>query len=218
MTTSDKAATLAIQTFLARVPNGSFPVKPEELISSYPGTVLLPYADIAKIIGVSREEVINLIDPARDANSIVINLSDGRHFRIIGYNAKKAFNTIRCPLARELGHIVFDHVGVKDPMARHSEAVAFAQHLLFPRALIAILRRRGIPITDKFLSDITGACLRCVRLLETAQPCHVDGHLNRQMRDRMLAYLDSLYDAERIPARPEGNLLDLSSYMEGYEE
>ena len=216
----DRAATLAAQMLIDQ---GicRLPIKPEEIIPTVTNTVLVPYADVARVIDVSRDDLITMFDPAKDAVTYVLNLSDGSHYYVVAYNRQKPFDRLRFTLAHELGHIICGHIGVKEEAVREAEADHFARHLLVPRAFSAMLRRRDIPPIDTNFYNVVGCTpLMLERLVKDAQPCHVDKHLNRRLREQFIGYLDYLMDNGLLVKTPgEGDrIMPDGRYMEGYEE
>lgn len=216
----DKAATLAAQTLIEK---GicRLPVKPEEIIPTVPNCVLVPYADVARVINVSRDDVLIMFDPAKDAVTYVLNLSNGRRYYVVAYNQRKPFDRLRFTLAHELGHILCGHIGVKEESVREAEADHFARHLLVPRAFSAMLRRRNIPPIDTNFFNVVGCTpLMLERMITDAQPSHVDKHLNRKLREMFIDYLDYLLDNGLLVKNPgpEDHLLPGTKHMDGYED
>lgn len=216
----DRAATLAAETLITQRIN-RLPVQPEKIIPTIPNTVLVPYADAARIMNISREDVLVMTDPAKDAVTYVLNLSNGQHYYAVAYNAKKPFDRLRFTLAHELGHILCGHIGVKEESVREAEADHFARHLLVPRAFSALLRRRGIPPIDTNFFNVAGCTpLMLQRLITDAHASHIDKHLNRKLREQFIDYLDYLLDNDYLvkEASENDHILPHTNHMEGYEE
>lgn len=216
----DKAATLAAET-LIRHGIGRLPIQPETIIPTVSNCVLVPYRDAARVINVSREDVLTMFDPAKDAVTYVLNLSNGQSYYVVAYNQQKPFDRLRFTLAHELGHILCGHIGVKEESVREAEADHFARHLLVPRAFSALLRRRNIPPIDTNFYNIAGCTpLMLQRLITDAQPSHIDKHLNRKLREQFIDYLDYLLDNDLLVREPseQDHILPQTRFMEGYED
>lgn len=216
----DKAATIAAQTLISQ---GicRLPVKPEEIIPTVSNCVLVPYADVARVVNVSRDDLLIMFDPAKDAVTYVLNLSNGNHYYVVAYNQRKPFDRMRFTLAHELGHILCGHIGIKEETVREEEADHFARHLLAPRAFSAMLRRRGIPPIDTNFFNIVGCTpFMLERFIEHTQPSRVDKHINRRLREQFIGYLDYLLDNGLLITMPGENdhVLSNGRFMEGYEE
>lgn len=215
----DRAATLAAETLIA---HGicKLPVKPETIIPTVPNCALVPYRDVARLINISRDEVVAMFDPAKDAVCYTMNLSDGRHYYIVAYNQQKPFDRLRFTLAHELGHILCGHIGVKDKAVREAEADCFGRNLIMPRAMVAMLTRRGIPPIDTNFYNIAGCTPQCLERITQAPGAHVDKRLNRKIRELFIGYLDYLLDSDLIVREPDetNHIVDLGKFMDGYEE
>ena len=77
---------------------------------------------------------------------------------------------------------------------------------------------RGYKLTKDTFSRIFGDCEWCLDSILNAEPVHIVPELNRMVKEQFTPYVDSLdyIGINMIP--PEGELLDLSQYMKGYEE
>lgn len=215
----DKAATLAADQIIARQIS-RLPVHPETVIQIMPNTVLVPYADIAQVINTAREDLLVMLDPAQDAVTYVMNLSDNRHYYVVAYNARKDFARLRFTLAHELGHRMMAHVGHKPEEVREAEADHFARNFIFPRAFVAMLQRRNIPLLDVNLRCVAGCTAECVERMRHAPASHVDKKINRKIREQFIDFVDYLMDNHKLVLQPDENArpVDLGHFMDGYED
>ena len=215
----DRAATVAAQA-LVDSHIEKLPVRPESVIQTLPNTVLVPYRDVARILNVPRDELLVMLDPARDAVTYVMNLSDGRQYYVVAYNQQKSFDRLRFTLAHELGHRLLLHNGSRPEAVREAEADHFALHYCCPRAMVALLTRRGIPPLDINFINLAGLSPYAIGKYAGCAPSHVDKHLNRILREQFIGYLDSLFDYGLIVREPGPAAcpVDMGRFMEGYED
>lgn len=215
----DRAAALAAEQLIARGIN-RLPVHPETVIQIMPNTVLVPYADVARIINVPRDELLVMLDPAQDAVTYVMNLSDDRHYYIVAYNAQKDFARLRFTLAHELGHRLMAHTGIKPEEVREAEADHFARHFILPRACVAMLRRRNIPLLDVNLQHVAGCTPQCIERMKHAPASHVNKKINRKLREQFMDFVDYLMDTHTLVTKPSetAHIVDLGHFMDGYED
>ena len=215
----DRAATLAAEQIIARHIT-RLPIHPETVIQIMPNTVLVPYADVARVINVARDELIVMLDPAQDAVTYVMNLSDDRHYYVVAYNAKKDFQRLRFTLAHELGHRMMAHTGKKPEDVREAEADHFARHFLLPRAYVAMLLRRNIPLLDVNLHNVVGCTPQCIERMRHAPESHVAKKINRKIREQFVEFVDYLMDTHTLVMEPSENahIVDLGHFMDGYED
>ena len=130
------------------------------------------------------------------------------------------FEIIWRAVARELGHIVLGHDGVtRSPEIRRAEAMCFAHHLISPRPIIHLLRQSGIPLTMNVLANTIGCSEECVDDMRLIPGTHVPAELNRQVRDQFARSINEyLRFHAASPIKDHSPILDLGTYMDGYEE
>ena len=146
---------------------------------------------------------------------------DGDRVRyIVAYNQQLPLFIVGRALARELGHIVLGHDGITRSMeARMHEAVCFAHHLISPRPVLNFLRQSGLPFTLNVLTNTTGCAEECVQEMQTIPGAHVPAELNAQVRDLFVPHLREYVDFYHASHKKDTSpLLDLGTFMEGYEE
>ena len=127
---------------------------------------------------------------------------------------------LKLSLAVELGHIYLGHTAMmRNGSRKQQEAECFATHLVFPRPVIQLLMDRGFVFTKRTFSRIFGDCEWCLDSILTAAPVTVSAELNRLLKEQFVPYIDTLEETGllKIPTY-NAPVLDLSRYMEGYEE
>ena len=97
-------------------------------------------------------------------------------------------------------------------------AECFALHFEFPRALIQLLKERGFVFTKESFQRIFGDCEWCLETLMNAAPVHVSPELNLMVKELFVPHVNLLEETGILSMPANGEELDLSRYMEGYEE
>ena len=137
---------------------------------------------------------------------------------IFAVNREAPVGKIRLALAVELGHVYLGHEKDDVTPAKQHDAECFALHFEFPRALIRMLEERGFIFTKESFQRIFGDCEWCLKTLMNAEPVEVSPELNVMVKELFVPHIN-LLDETGILAMPKrGEELDLSRYMEGYEE
>ena len=214
----DRAATAALQ-LLVDNQCAETPVNPLPIMLNYPGVRVLPYTKMATEAGMERKDLIPLFGN-QDAATFHLDMPGMDDIKyVVVYNMRLPFEIIWRAIARELGHIVLGHDGVTRSMpARMAEAVCFAHHLISPRPVLHMLQEAG-PLTMNVLTNTTGCAEECVDELRTIPGAHVPADLNRQVRDLFAPHLTEFLDFyHSSPKKDRSPLLDLGTFMDGYEE
>jgi hypothetical protein len=138
---------------------------------------------------------------------------------VVVYNARLPFEIICRGVARELGHIVLGHDGMtRSADVRRAEAMCFAHHLLSPRPILRMLQDAGM-LTLNALSDTTGCIDDCVLDMQAIPGAHVPPELNRQVRDQFARGIGEYIRFHAAgPRKDRSAIIDLGTFMEGYEE
>ena len=214
----ENAAIKATET-LIRYGISSAPVSPLPILKKIPGVFLVSFEEMSKLAGFDRKTLVMSCGECNQDAVTTVCVDDEKLRYIVAYNQKLPQVVIQRSLARELGHIVLGHDGTKPDDVRTDEAIAFANYLLVPRALIYSVQASGIRITMEVLGNLTGCydhCLSCIRKLPAV---HVPAELNRIVRDNFMDYIINFFEYQKIAMRKDVSAIaDLGRYMEGYEE
>lgn len=216
----NKAAAQAVRVLL-KYDVCRVPVYPHQIIQKCDNTALINFSQFANQLHEDRAVIIDHLKSGNDvATTIVKEQANGEPFYICVYNREKEFCQIRFALSIELGHRALGHLGFREDSVRHDEAWCFARHLLYPRAFIRLCQEHNMPLTEENLVSIDGWRGRYIRELVNAHPAYVPAELNKQLKERMRPYVNELFEngLVNMTANESDNLLDLSTYMEGYED
>ena len=215
----DRAASAALRLLIDNHVSET-PINPLPILLNYPGVRVLPYTNIANEAGIDRKDLVPIFGNA-DAATFHLDMPGMDDVKyVVVYNMRLPFEIIWRAIARELGHIVLGHDGVTRSMdARMKEAVCFSHHFISPRPVLHFLRQSGLPFTLNVLTNTTGCADECVQEMQTIPGAHVPADLNRQVRDlfvpHLLEYVEFYRSANKQDTSP---LLDLGTFMDGYEE
>ena len=214
----DRAATAAMQ-LLVDNQFAETPVNPLPIMLNYPGVRVLPYTKMATDAGMDRKDLIPLFgnQDAATFHLAMAGMDDVKY--VVVYNMRLPFEIIWRAIARELGHIVLGHDGAtRSVPARMAEAVCFAHHLISPRPVLHLLQESG-PLTMNVLTNTTGCSEECVDELRDIPGARVPADLNRQVRDLFAPHLTEYLDFyHSSPKQDRSPLVDLGTFMDGYEE
>lgn len=197
------------------------PVNPLPILEAIPGVRVMPFTRMAADAGMDRHELVPMFGSNQDAATFHLDLKGFDDVRyVVVYNMRLPFDIVWRGIARELGHIVLGHDGtVRTPEARMSEALCFAHHLLTPRPVLNMILQSGMPLTQSALSETTGCSAECVVDMRRIPGAYVDPELNRQIRDQFSSHINEYIRFHRSsPMRDLSPVLDLGSFMDGYEE
>ena len=216
ITAATQAARALIKFKVSRTP-----IYPQQILQASQYATMISFAypgELDKII-----ENTNVITSQKHGNLVMSSLyvteDDLKSRYLFSVNRNAPMGHLKLALAIELGHIYMGHNShFKNSDRKSKEAECFAIHLEFPRALIKLLMERGYILTKETFSRIFGDCEWCLESILNAPPVHIVPELNRMVKEQFAPYVDALdyIGINTIPS--EGNPLDLSQYMEGYEE
>lgn len=213
----DLAATTAME-ILVKSDINAMPIFPMPILREYPGVLLTPFEDMATTSGTKRSQLISLFGDNKDAATILMNTGKVKY--VVVYNQYLPFEITRRALARELGHIALGHDGQTRTMdVRMAEAMCFAHHLLCPRPILKAIQDDGIPVTLNVIGNISGCNGQCVEEMRNIPGVNVPAELNRKIRERFSRFLDNFLAVQRfLSSKDNSPVIDLGSYMDGYEE
>ena len=158
----------------------------------------------------------------RQANDMVMSTiyknKEGQEHYIFAVNRDAPLGKIRLALAVELGHIYLGHTREMINTSKLHDAECFAIHFEFPRALIQLLKDRGYVFTKESFQRIFGDSEWCLNTILNAAPVSVSPELNQMVKELFVPHVDLLEETGILSMPANGEELDLSRYMEGYEE
>jgi len=158
----------------------------------------------------------------RQANDLVMSTvyhtEDGQKNYIFAVNRDAPQGKIRLALAVELGHIYLGHTSKMNTTSKMHDAECFALHFEFPRALIQLLSERGYVFTKESFQRVFGDCEWCLPTIMNAAPVSISPELNQMVKELFVPHVNLLEETGILSIPARGEELDLSRYMEGYEE
>ena len=214
----DRAACAAMQILIDHGITAT-PIVPLPFLLRMPGVRVISFARMANEASTEREELIPLFVANQDAATFRLGMEIDDVEYVVVYNARLPFDIVWRAVARELGHIVLGHDGVTRPYeVRRAEAMCFAHHLLSPRPILQMLRQAGM-LTMDALSDTTGCVDECVYDMQRIPGAHVPAEINRQVRDLFAQGIgEYIRFHSAVPHSDRSPVLDLGTFMDGYEE
>lgn len=126
--------------------------------------VILSYQDYADLANIPVDRLIS--DPALAEGCTVAGLHGKT---LLFYNAQSPPPRQRFTVAHELGHLLLRHS--ERGHQEENEADSFASMLLMPDALLAVLRRKGLCLTEAFLVRTFGVSRGAARRKLTESTC-----------------------------------------------
>lgn len=213
----DRAALLAVRTLL-ELHITQTPIHPAQLIKRCKNTMLVPYDELAILPGFDYDEIMDSMAPAKDALTWRCDFGGERYY-IVAYNRSMPPARMKFSLAHELGHIVLNHK-IGQEQWEEDEANHFARHLLFPRPLLAECFDRGMQPCEMNFVNLSNCSLPCVRTIGYSCGSTIPGRYNRELRQQMAGYVDTLYNMHIVwtEETPQNRRVYLGRYMEGYIE
>ena len=195
------------------------PVTPLPVFKRTPGCLVLSFTEMSGRIGVDRDNLISMFDTEQHDAVTSTHFEDGKLRYLVTYNQRLPMYLVQRALARELGHIVLGHDGTRPEDVRMAEAYTFAYHFLCPRPLIRAIQESGLPFTVEVLGAMTGCYERCLQGMRKTPPVHVPAELNRKVKEQFADYIANFLDFESYLSKSdESMLVNLGTYMDGYEE
>ena len=195
------------------------PIYPQQIIQSADRTTMVSFGNPDEMDDLLWTNSVVTLEAGTLVWISVVAEEDGRDSYLFTFNRNAPMGDLKLELAVALSHVYLGHalnnIGSRKCM-RESEC--FALHLLFPRPMIKLLQERGVVLTKRMFSRIFGHCDECLDFLLDAEPVTISPDLNRILKDQFTPYVDKLEDIGIFLAEPHGEELDLSKYMEGYED
>lgn len=192
------------------------PIDPLPVYKRMPGVLVLSFAEASQRAGVDRNDMTSrFYDAVTSAH-----VEKGHLQYLVSYNQRLPLYIVQRSLARELGHIALFHDGSRPESVRMEEAYTFALHFLFPRPLISAVQQSGIPLTVESLGAMTGCDYRCLQRMKLTPFVSVPAELNRKVRDQFSDYIRNFLDYESffLSKSDDSSVVDIGTYMDGYEE
>lgn len=214
----DRSATKALEILIENK-IAETPIDTLSIILKHPGVRVMSFTSFAMNAEMERHELVPLFGANQDAATFHLNMQINDVEYIVVYNKRLPHEIIMRGLARELGHIVLGHDGETRPTeVRMAEAMTFAHHLISPRPVLNLLRN-AFPLTMNVLTDTTGCSDDCVEELRQLPAVHVPAEYNRKVRDLFAPGIKEYIMFNKSSTKEDNSaVVDLGSYMEGYEE
>lgn len=149
----------------------------------------------------------------------VVRRKDGNPHYLFNVDRNAPIGYLSLSLATEIGHIYLSHDEGKMDDAMEREAECFAIHLRFPRPVIRLLQERGFVFTEETFAKVFGYCDWCLDSILNAPRVVVSPELNRLVKEQFMPYVRELEEVSGLWRFQTGEKeLDLTRYMDGYEE
>ena len=196
------------------------PIVTMPILKNYPGVRVMSFTHMADEAGVDRDDLVPLFSKNQDAATFLLGMPIEGVKYVVVYNMRLPHEIICRGLAREFGHIVLGHDGVTRPQGvRLAEALCFAHHLLSPRPIIHMIQQSKMPLTLSAMTNTVGCSEECVESMREIPGVRVPKELNRQVRDLFARGIQEYIRFHSAsPKQDHSPLLDLGTYMDGYEE
>lgn len=197
------------------------PIDPLKIIKDYPGVRVIPFTHMANEIEKERADLVPMFYTNQDAATFALKMPDMDNVEyIVVYNMRLPIEIIHRAIARELGHIVLGHDGkTRSAEVRMAEAMCFAHHLLSPRPIIYMLQESGIQITMNVLTAVLGCSDECVDDIRQIPCTNVLPELNSEIKNLFAQHIKEYVNFhEASPRKDKSPILDLGTFMDGYEE
>ena len=196
------------------------PVNPMPIILAHPGVRVLPFTRMADEAGIERSDLVPLFGSNQDAATFHLDMDIPDVKYVVVFNLRLPSEIVWRGIARELGHIVLGHDGtMRTPEVRYAEAMCFAHNLLTPRPIIHMIQEYGTPMTLSVLTQTMGCTEECVEDMQKIPGVHTPKELNRKVRglfERGISEYLRFHAAS--PMVDHSPVIDLGTYMDGYEE
>lgn len=213
-TAATQAARALIKFGISRAP-----VYPHKVLQQSMLATMISFSDISELDDIILNTKLKTFRHANDmVMSTVYRTEEGQEHYIFAVNRDAPQGKNRLALAVELGHIYLGHTKDVNSSSKMHDAECFALHFEFPRALIQLLKERGFVFTTESFQRIFGDCEWCFDTLMNAAPVHVSPELNQMVKELFVPHVNLLEETGILSMPAKGDELDLSRYMEGYEE
>ena len=210
-----KAATKAAECLIKHCIRVS-PVSPLRILEQLENVIVISFADLSDLHGVSTNDIIPLFGKNRDAVSS-IHTEQGRQIYVVAYNSLLPFAMVQRGLARELGHILLQHE--ESSPENSAEAACFVHHLLCPRPLIHAIQATGIRVTVDLIANLTGTFDQDLIAMRRLPEAIVPAGTNRFLRGQFMPFIINFFEFYQTVMPNDGSAIaDFGSYMDGYIE
>lgn len=195
------------------------PVYPHKILQQSQLATMISFSEPKELDRLIQNTKLSAFRQANDmVMSTVYMTAEGQQHYIFAVNRDAPMGKVRLALAVELGHIYLGHARNPVETSKLHDAECFALHLEFPRALIQLLKERGYIFTRESFQRIFGDCEWCLDTLLNAEPVIVSPELNRMAKELFIPHVNLLEETGILSMPAYGDELDLSRYMEGYED
>ena len=195
------------------------PIYPQQIVQASDRATMVSFADPEEMLDILGTNSVFTWENKNLVWVSVIPEENGIESYLFTVNRNAPMGHIKLALAIELGHIYLGHgANIRGSQKAKTEAQCFAIHMEFPRALIKLLQERDVVLTKQMFSRIFGDCEWCLDSILNSEPVSISPDLNRLVKEQFKPYVDKLEDIGIFLAEPYGEPLDLSLYMEGYED
>lgn len=193
------------------------PIFPLQILQATPGVIVVSFTEMADKSGVDTRHLAPMFGTEQQDAITYTRDSDTKY--VVAYNQRMPHYMVQMALARELGHIVLGHAGMKQNDAYKTEAMYFARHLLCPRPLIRALTNACIPLSVSLLGNLTGCYGRTLAGIRQIPGAHVPARLNRRVRMIFDEYVDRIKPMiKSVKNEDESGPADFGTYMDHYED
>ena len=202
------AATQALRA-LVRFRISRTPIYPQQIMQASPLATMATFDGIAEA---DEEDLYPIVKHGE------MTRKDGSQHYIFYVDRNAPIGHLSLSLAVALGHIYLGHDENHLDDAMEREAECFAAHMMFPRPVIRLLEERKYAFTEESFARIFGYCDWCIDSLQAAPKVTVSAELNRLVKDQFRPYVDTLEEMNVLKPIARNRPLDLSRYMDGYED
>ena len=195
------------------------PIYPHKVLQQSQLATMISFADTKALDEIIRNTKLSAFRHANDmVMSTVYTTAEGQQHYIFAVNRDAPMGKIRLALSVELGHIYLGHARNLLDASKIHDAECFAIHFEFPRALIRLLEERGYVFTKESFQRIFGDSEWCLNAIMNAEPVTVSPELNQMVKELFIPHVKLLEETGILNMPVNGEELDLSRYMSGYEE
>ena len=195
------------------------PVYPHKVLQQSDIATMISFENVSELDSLILSTKLTAFRQPNDMiMSTIFTTSEGQQHYIFAVNRTAPQGKIRLALAVELGHIYLGHTRMIGNASHQHDAECFAIHFEFPRALIQLLKERGYVFTKESFQRIFGDCEWCLDTVLNAAPVSVSPELNLMVQEMFIPHVNLLEETGILSMPAYGEELDLSRYMEGYEE
>ena len=213
--------TAATQAYRALVKFGieRTPIYPQQILQKSQYSTVVSFENARELDDILLYSDLHMARTPNDLVMVCNYVDEDKEHYLFAVNRNAPMGHLKLALAVELGHIYLGHASfLRGAGKKQKEAECFAMHMEFPRPMIKLLRERGVRLTKEVFSRVFGDCEWCLDSLLNAEPVRVSPELNRLVKEQFTPYVDTLERAGIFKIPHRGEVLDLSKYMNGYEE